>query len=106
MEDHHRRLRPEPTVTLPKAIGITAGIAAASLLICGVAVVLPLLGAISASAACPAIPAAAASTPDAAGWTAIQRGHAAVIVAVGRQRGVHPRGWVIAVATAMQEGRL
>ncbi|RLK12661.1 peptidase M23-like protein [Micromonospora sp. M71_S20] len=39
-------------------------------------------------------------------WNAEQVGSAAQIVAVGRQRGVPARGWIIAVATAMVESSL
>jgi len=39
-------------------------------------------------------------------WDSQQVGHAATIVTVGAQRGVPPRGWVIALATAMQESGL
>ncbi|MFG3701551.1 M23 family metallopeptidase [Micromonospora sp. NPDC047620] len=39
-------------------------------------------------------------------WDAEQVGNAAQIVAVGRERGVPARGWVIAVATAMVESSL
>ncbi|WP_033346580.1 M23 family metallopeptidase [Catenuloplanes japonicus] len=39
-------------------------------------------------------------------WDAAQVAHAAVIVAAGQQQRVPPRGWVIAVATAMVESRL
>jgi len=39
-------------------------------------------------------------------WDGEQVGHAATIVAVGAQQGVPVRGWVIAVATAMQESSL
>ncbi|GAA3346597.1 C40 family peptidase [Amorphoplanes nipponensis] len=51
---------------------------------------------------------ATATTPGAApvGLTAEQAGNAAVIVAVGQRMGVPPRGWVIAVATALQESGL
>jgi hypothetical protein len=54
----------------------------------------------------------AAPTPPGGGftgtgrWTAEQVGNAAAIVAVGVTRAVPPRGWVIAVATAMQESSL
>ncbi len=41
-----------------------------------------------------------------AGLTAEQAGNAAAIVAVGRRLGVPVRGWVIAVATALQESDL
>ncbi|RKN56153.1 NlpC/P60 family protein [Micromonospora costi] len=44
--------------------------------------------------------------PGGAGWNGEQVGNAAVIVTVGVQRGVPPRGWVIALATAMQESTL
>ncbi|MEV0726903.1 C40 family peptidase [Micromonospora purpureochromogenes] len=40
------------------------------------------------------------------GFSGEQVGHAATIVAVGADRGVPPRGWVIALATAMQESTL
>jgi len=39
-------------------------------------------------------------------WTSTQTDNAAIIVAVGQQRRVPGRGWVIAVATAMTESRL
>jgi hypothetical protein len=39
-------------------------------------------------------------------WDGEQTGNAALIVAVGRARGVPAWGWVVAVATAMQESRL
>jgi len=39
-------------------------------------------------------------------WDPTQVGNAATIIAVGAQRGVPARGWVIAVATAMQESSL
>jgi len=52
----------------------------------------------------------AVSTPadriQVAGWDAAQVANAATIVTVGIQLGIPSRGWVIAVATAMQESRL
>ncbi|RNH99676.1 NlpC/P60 family protein [Micromonospora aurantiaca] len=42
----------------------------------------------------------------AGGWTREQTANAAVIVTVGAERTVPPRGWVIALATAMQESTL
>jgi murein DD-endopeptidase MepM/ murein hydrolase activator NlpD len=39
-------------------------------------------------------------------WTADQVGNAAIIIEVGVRRRVPPRGWVIALATAMQESGL
>ena len=44
--------------------------------------------------------------PTVAGWDAEQISNAATIVQVGAQLNVPPRGWVIAVATAMQESSL
>lgn len=49
---------------------------------------------------------AAAGGPTSGGWSAEQTGNAGVIVAVGKTMGIPPRGWVIAVATAMQESSL
>lgn len=46
------------------------------------------------------------STPKVAGWTSTQVDNAAEIVRTGQELGVPPRGWVIAVATAMQESTL
>jgi murein DD-endopeptidase MepM/ murein hydrolase activator NlpD len=66
----------------------------------------------------PADPSASSSypavdlTPPAAGfgpigrWSSAQVGNAATIVTVGIRLGIAPRGWVIAVATAMQESTL
>lgn len=79
-------------------------------LLCCVGVILPLISGTTAQAQCnganvmPAAPATPTPGPNA--WSPIQRQHAATIVAVGRQRGVPPRGWVIAVATSMQESKL
>jgi murein DD-endopeptidase MepM/ murein hydrolase activator NlpD len=39
-------------------------------------------------------------------WNTTQVGNAAIIVNVGHDRAIPPRGWVIAVATAMTESRL
>jgi cell wall-associated NlpC family hydrolase len=44
--------------------------------------------------------------PSVPGWNAEQIRNAATIVQVGAQLSVPPRGWVIAVATAMQESSL
>jgi hypothetical protein len=46
------------------------------------------------------------TTTTALGWDTAQTAIAATIVAVGRAKAVPPWGWVIAVATAMQESRL
>lgn len=48
----------------------------------------------------------AESDGSAAGLDEEQAGNAAVIIAVGRDLGVPPRGWVIAIATALQESSL
>lgn len=57
-----------------------------------------------AAAACRAT----VTTPGAApvGLTAEQASNASVVVAVGQRMSVPPRGWVIAVATALQESNL
>ncbi|HEX5741526.1 MAG TPA: M23 family metallopeptidase [Pilimelia sp.] len=44
--------------------------------------------------------------PSVRGLSTSQLTNAAVIIRVGRQMGVPPRGWVVGVATAMQESRL
>jgi hypothetical protein len=69
------------------------------------------VAAINPSAAAPAIPGADAETGTTAAvddltWDSEQTGNAALIVAIGQARGVPAWGWVIAVATAMQESRL
>ncbi|MFG2064038.1 peptidoglycan DD-metalloendopeptidase family protein [Micromonospora sp. NPDC048871] len=55
-------------------------------------------------------PTARSTAPTSVGpigdWNAEQVGNAATITAVGIRLGVPPRGWVIAVATAMQESSL
>jgi murein DD-endopeptidase MepM/ murein hydrolase activator NlpD len=61
-----------------------------------------------ASASCgqPGVARAATATGRVPGYTADQVANATVIVQVGQQMNVPPRGWVIAVATAMQESNL
>ncbi len=51
-------------------------------------------------------PAPAGGWPSVGQWNGQQVANAAIIVAVGQQLHVPPRGWVIAVATAMQESAL
>jgi hypothetical protein len=51
------------------------------------------------------IPTATAPVPD-LNWDTAQIDIAATIIAVGRAKAVPPQGWVIAVATAMQESQL
>ncbi len=46
------------------------------------------------------------NTPKVPGWSTSQVANAATIVQVGQDMKIPPRGWVIAVATAMQESRL
>ncbi len=48
----------------------------------------------------------ARKTPKVSGWSSEAVGHASTIVQVGQEMKVPPRGWVIAVATAMQESTL
>jgi cell wall-associated NlpC family hydrolase len=104
----------------PKAL---AGIAGATLvLVIGSATGLGLAGGGLAAAACahPPTPTPTGGSSTAApttavsatgwrpvgAWTGQQVANAATIVAVGQRLSVPPRGWVIAVATAMQESRL
>jgi murein DD-endopeptidase MepM/ murein hydrolase activator NlpD len=47
-----------------------------------------------------------ATTTSVGTWSGEQIGNAAIVVDVGTELGVPPRGWVIAVATAMQESSL
>ncbi len=94
-----------------------------ALAVCGVLLLCSgLIGVVSGgtagAAACPIpAPSASASTTTpiktpAAGqgpvgrWNAEQTGNAAAIIAAGALRQVPPRGWVIALATAMQESTL
>ena len=53
-----------------------------------------------------AVPAGAGAWPTVGTWTSEQVTNAATIVTVGQQMHVPTRGWVIAVATAMQESGL
>jgi cell wall-associated NlpC family hydrolase len=93
-----------------------AGCVAVVVLIAAAAggVVAALFGASGAYAGC-GVAAATVAAPSAArdptlegpaGLTAEQAGNAAVIVAVGQRLGVPVRGWVIAIATALQESGL
>ncbi|HEV7755553.1 MAG TPA: M23 family metallopeptidase [Mycobacteriales bacterium] len=70
--------------------------------------ILPATGAVPGSPS--PTPSATASAPariePIGQWATEQVGNAAVVVAVGRELGVPPRGWVVAVATAMQESGL
>lgn len=90
---------------------LIAAIAAVIALTCGVTVGIPAMFAGRAAAdpcgvPVPGAPAASGSAPAIAGWSPTATGHAATIVAAGKQVGVPARGWIIAVATAMQESSL
>jgi murein DD-endopeptidase MepM/ murein hydrolase activator NlpD len=52
------------------------------------------------------LPTVAASLPPVGRWTPTQVANAAIIIATGNRLGIPVRGWVIAVATAMQESTL
>jgi murein DD-endopeptidase MepM/ murein hydrolase activator NlpD len=74
---------------------------------------LAITGGVVTGAACmpPAATLATAASPPSTGqrtgqWDREQLDHATTVVAVGLQRQVPPRGWVIALATAMQESSL
>jgi murein DD-endopeptidase MepM/ murein hydrolase activator NlpD len=62
--------------------------------------------AVSSSASGPVSPAANGSYPSIGRWNPAQVANAATIITVGRQLGVSRRGWVVALATAMQESSL
>ncbi|MGK5741505.1 C40 family peptidase [Micromonospora sp. URMC 103] len=96
--------------------GIAAGVVAV-LALCAGGIGALFTGGGSASAACFAVgpdgqplllPSLTVSPPVAGtgGWSGEQAANAAVIVTVGAQLKVPPRGWVIALATAMQESTL
>ncbi|PSK61270.1 Murein DD-endopeptidase MepH [Micromonospora sp. MH33] len=95
---------------------IAAGLLAV-LMLCAGGVGMLFTGGGTASAACngtvgpgrqPLLPAVTVSPPAAAveGWTGEQVTNAAVIVSAGVELTVPPRGWVVALATAMQESTL
>src|SRR3954453_8460147 len=100
------------------AIGVTGTV----LLCSGLATTLMFAGAGAATAGCytaagaaPRVSSAAstgAHSPAPGGigpigkWNAEQAGNAATIISVGMRLQIPPRGWVIAVATAMQESSL
>src|SRR5688500_7594799 len=70
----------------------------------GAGAVSVLFGGGAAAYACTATVTTPGTAP--AGLTAEQAGNAAVIVGVGQRLRVPPRGWVIAIATALQESGL
>ncbi|XXG06895.1 M23 family metallopeptidase [Micromonospora sp. SH-82] len=93
-----------------QAVSLVVAVAAVVMLLCGGMVGLPLLmfGQSAAEAAACEVPPEPGASPVPAfdQWTSTQIGHATVIASVGRQREVPPRGYVIALATAMQESTL
>jgi len=95
-------------MTGKSATGIVAGLAAL-LLLCGGGLVAVLMGS-AALGSCGTVPAFGSSAgPPAAGsgtWDAVQTNHATTIVGVGKGMAIPPRGWVIALATSMQESSL
>lgn len=70
----------------------------------GAGVVSGLFGGDEAAYACTATVTTSGTAPS--GLTAEQAGNAAVIIGVGQRLGIPARGWVIAIATALQESRL
>jgi murein DD-endopeptidase MepM/ murein hydrolase activator NlpD len=91
-----------------RSISILTAVVAGVLLLClaGPAVILGggIAAACTPTATTP--PTTATSADPTARWDGDQVGNAQVIVTVGTQRGIPPRGWVIAVSTAMQESGL
>ncbi|MEV0732380.1 M23 family metallopeptidase [Polymorphospora sp. NPDC050346] len=90
-------------------VSLAVAIVAAVLLLCGSVVGVPvaMFGAWQAEAAsCQVGSDPDGEVPGVGEWSSTQVTHAATIVSVGRQRQVPPRGFVIALATAMQESTL
>ncbi|MFY1621630.1 M23 family metallopeptidase [Micromonospora sp. WMMD735] len=91
----------------PIAVGVA--VLAVVAVLCGGMVGLPLMmfGQASAEAAGCEVPSVAGSpVPGVGSWGSAETTNAAAIVAAGRQRQVPARGYVIALATAMQESTL
>jgi murein DD-endopeptidase MepM/ murein hydrolase activator NlpD len=92
-----------------KSAGLIAGLLALLVVVCGGGLIFLVTG---ASGACgttvPDDPSGApVSGAEPVGqWNALQVSHASTIVGVGKGMGIPSRGWVIAVATAMQESTL
>jgi len=88
-----------------RTIGVVVALAAAVTLLCVAGPAVLIGGAITAG--CPPATATSAGAPPAvSGWDTDQVSNAQVIVSVGGQKAVPPRGWIVAVATAMQESGL
>jgi murein DD-endopeptidase MepM/ murein hydrolase activator NlpD len=92
---------------------LTAGVLAAVVLLASCVIGAPLLVALTRAAqasACGTTPLVGGGDPQAAGawdkWDARQVSNAAVIVSVGKQKNIPAWGYVIALATSMQEARL
>ncbi|MGC9670959.1 M23 family metallopeptidase [Planosporangium sp. 12N6] len=94
------------------SMALVAGVAVMILAMCGGTVVLPLLMAGESqaqAAACgglPGLPGALPSGPAIGAWSGAQVANAAAIVTTGKSMNVPPRGYVVALATAMQESKL
>jgi peptidase M23-like protein len=97
-----------------KRIAIAAGaVAAAVVALFAVAVLLlmTMVGGSTEATSTPVAPVACldpvpGSTPGSTTLKPRQAANAAMIIAVGRQLGIPPRGWVVAIATARQEADL
>jgi murein DD-endopeptidase MepM/ murein hydrolase activator NlpD len=95
-----------------KSTAIIGALTAAVALFCGLPLFAAVLGDTPAKAACstPAGNNGRVQISDHAGavgrWSSRQVDNAAIIVATGQKQRVPPRGWVIAVATAMTESGL
>ncbi|MFG1955051.1 M23 family metallopeptidase [Micromonospora sp. NPDC048830] len=93
-----------------RSVALGVAVLAVVSLVCGGTVGLPLVmfGLAQAEAAACEVPSLPGPSPipGAGAWGSAETTNAATIVAVGRQRQVPPRGYVIALATAMQESTL
>ncbi|WP_436528256.1 hypothetical protein [Actinoplanes sp. HUAS TT8] len=93
-----------------KVIGWAAAIASVPLLLCTAGILVAVSDATTAVSCSSPVAAGQASIRNRVGavgqWSSAAVDNAAIIVAVGQQKKVPARGWVIAVATAMTESRL
>jgi hypothetical protein len=101
-----------------RALGAVAAGVIAALVLCAGGIGALFTGGGAASAACygvvgsdgqpllPTAPVPPSAVDVSGGWSSEQTANAAVIVTVGAELKVPPRGWVIALATAMQESTL
>ncbi len=88
-----------------RTIGVVVALAAAVTLLC-VAGPAVLIGGAGTAGCPPAATTSAGTSPAVAGWDTDQVANAQVIITVGVHKAVPPRGWIIAIATAMQESGL